>query len=73
MGEVINAYKILVGKREGKRPLRKPKCRWEDNIRTDLRDIGCEDFDWAHVLQDRYQWRTLVNTVTFKKGGKTLD
>jgi hypothetical protein len=60
---IRNAYNILVGKPKRKRPLGRPSCRWEDNIRMDLREIGWEDVDWMHVVQDRDQWRTLVNTV----------
>jgi hypothetical protein len=63
MGEKRNAYKILVGKPEGKRPLGRPRRRWVDNIKIDLREIGCEGMDWIEVAQDRDQWRALVNTV----------
>jgi hypothetical protein len=58
-----NAYSILVVKSEGKRTLERPKCRWEDNIRTDLREVGMEDLGWIHLAQDRDQWQPLVNTV----------
>jgi hypothetical protein len=61
--EVSNAYKILVGKPEGKRSLGRPRCRWEDNIRVDLKDIGWEGVDWIHLAQDRDRWWALVNTV----------
>jgi hypothetical protein len=63
MGEMRNAYKILVGKPEGKRPLGRPRQRWEDNIRMDLREIGWEGMDWVPLAQDRDQWWTLMNTV----------
>jgi len=63
MGEMKNAYKILVRKPEGKRLLRRPRHRWEDNIRTDLKEIGCEGVDWLHVAQDRDQWQAVVNRV----------
>jgi hypothetical protein len=63
MGEKKNAYRILVGKPEGKRPLGRPRRRWEDNIRMDLRKIGWSDLGWIDLAQDRDQWRTLVNTV----------
>jgi hypothetical protein len=63
VGEMINAYNILVGKPKGKRPLRRPRHRWEDNIRMDLREIGLEGVDWIHLAQDRNQWWALVNMV----------
>jgi len=52
MGEMRNAYKILVGKPEGKRPLGRHRHRWEDNIRMGLREIGSEGVDWIHLAQD---------------------
>jgi hypothetical protein len=58
-----NEYKIFVVKPEGKRPLRRPRYRWEGNIRMDLREIGWEHVDWRHVAQNRDQWRAVVNTV----------
>jgi hypothetical protein len=58
-----NAYKILVGKPEGKRPLRRNKHRWEDNIRMDLMEIGWKGVDWIHLAQDRDQWKAFVNMV----------
>jgi hypothetical protein len=54
---------ILVGKPEGKRPPRRPRGRWMDNIKTDLREIGWYHIDWIDLAQDRDQWRALVNTV----------
>ena len=54
--------RVLVGKPEGKRPLGKPRCRWEDNIRMDLREVG-GGVDWMELAQDRDRWRALVNTV----------
>jgi len=63
MKEMRNAYKILVGIPEGKRLLGRPKRRWENNIRTDLRETGWEGVDWIHLAQDRDQWRVVVNTV----------
>jgi hypothetical protein len=58
-----NAYRILVGKLEGKRPLGRPTRRWEDNIRMDLRETGWGGMDWIDLAQDRDQWRDVVNTV----------
>jgi hypothetical protein len=63
MGEMRNVYKILVRKREGTRPLGRPRHRWEDDIRMDLREIGWEGVDWIHVVQDRDQRRAVVNTL----------
>jgi hypothetical protein len=62
MGEVRGAY-ILVRRSEGKRPLRRTRHRWEDNIKMDLGEIGFGDVDWIHLAQDRNTWRALVNTV----------
>jgi hypothetical protein len=58
-----NAYRILVEKREGKRPLGRSRCRCVDNIKIDLREIGWDGTDWIDLAQDRDQWRALVNTV----------
>jgi hypothetical protein len=62
-GEKRNAYRILVRKPEGKRPLERLRHRWEDNIRMDLREIGWGCMDWIDLAQDRDQCRALVNTV----------
>jgi hypothetical protein len=62
-GEKRNACKILVGKPEGKRPLGRPRLRWLDNIKTDLIEIECDGTDWIDLVQDKDQWRALVNTV----------
>jgi hypothetical protein len=51
-----------VGKPEGKRPLERPRRRWKDTIKMDLREIGCNDMDWIHLVQDRDHWKALVNT-----------
>jgi hypothetical protein len=61
--EKKNAYRILVGKPEGTRPLGRPRRRWEDNIRMDLREIGWGGMEWIDLAQDTDQWRALVNTV----------
>jgi hypothetical protein len=63
MGDKKNAYRILVGISEGKRPLGRPRRRWVDNIKTDLREIGWDGMDWIGVAEDRDQWRALVITV----------
>jgi hypothetical protein len=63
MGEVRGAYNILVGRPEGRRPLGKPRRRWEYNIKMDLREIGFGDMDLIHLAQDRDRWGALVNTV----------
>jgi hypothetical protein len=56
-------YKVFMVKPEGKRPLGKPRRRWEDGIRTDLRDFGWGSVEWIQLAQDRDRWRALVNTV----------
>jgi hypothetical protein len=56
-------YRILVGKPEGKKPLRRPRCRWVDNIKMDLREIEWDGVDWIDMAQNREQWRALLNTL----------
>jgi hypothetical protein len=63
MGETRNAYRILVGKPEGKRPLGRRRRRWVDDIKMDLGEIGWDGRGWIELVQDRDQWRALVNTV----------
>jgi hypothetical protein len=63
MGERKGAYRALVGKPEGRRPLGRPRRRWEDNIKMDLREDGWEGMDWINLGQDRDRWRALVNAV----------
>jgi hypothetical protein len=63
MREMRNAYNILVGRPEGKRPPGRPRLRWEDKIRMDLREIGWEGVGWIHLPQDRDQWWAPVNTL----------
>jgi hypothetical protein len=57
------AYRILVGKPEGKRSLGRPRPRWEDNIKMDLLEVGCGGMDWTDLAQDTDKWRALVNAV----------
>jgi hypothetical protein len=63
MGEERKLYKVLVGKAEGKRPLGRPRHRWEDGIRMDLREIGLGGADWSRLSQDRDQWWAVVSAV----------
>jgi hypothetical protein len=63
MEDMRNAYRILVGKPDGKKPVGRRRRKCEDNIKMDLREIGWEGVDWIHLAQDTDQWRTLVNTV----------
>jgi len=63
MGEERGVYRVLVRKPEGRRPLGRPRCRWGDNIRMDLQEVGCEYKDWIGLAQDEDRWRTLVNAV----------
>jgi hypothetical protein len=59
----MNTYRILLGKPEGKRPLRRPRCSWVDNIKMDLREIRWDGVDWIELAEDRDQWRAVANTV----------
>ena len=63
MGEGRCAYRILVGTPEGKRPLGRPRRKWQDNIKKDLQEVGCAGMDWIELAQDRDRWRALVNAV----------
>jgi len=63
MGERRDVYRVLVGKPEGKKPLGRPRLRWEDNIKMDLQEVGCGGMDWIELAQDGDKWRALVNTV----------
>ena len=63
MGEGRGVHRVLVGKPEGKRPLGRPRRRWEDNIKTDLQDVGRGCGDWMELARDRDSWRTLVSRV----------
>ena len=63
MGESRGVYRVLVEKPEGKRPLGRPRLRWEDNIKMSLQQVGCGSMDRIDVAQDRNRWRALVNVV----------
>jgi hypothetical protein len=63
MGEERKVHKVLVGTPEGKRPLERPRRRWEDGLKMDLREIGWGGVEWIHLAQDRDQWGTVVNAV----------
>ena len=63
MGEGRGVYRVLAGKHEGKRPLGRPRRRWEDNIKMDLQEVGGGCGDWLELAQDRDRWRALVSTV----------
>ena len=77
MEEGRGVHKVLVGKPEGKRPLGRPRCRWEDNIKMDFQEVGRGCGDWMELTQDRDRWRALVSTVmNFRvsiKCGEFLD
>ena len=75
-GEDRGVHRVLVGKPEGKRPLGRPRRRWEDNIKMDLQEVGGGRGDWIEFAQDRDGWRALVGTVRkfrFHKCGEFLD
>ena len=63
MEQFRNAYLVLVGKPESKRPLGRPRCRWEDNIKMELREVGCDPRGWTALAEDRDQWRAYVRVV----------
>jgi hypothetical protein len=76
VGEGRGVYRVLVGRPEGKRPLGRPRRRWEDNIKMDLREIRIEGANWIQLAQDRVQWRAFVSTVTtfeFHKESRQLS
>jgi hypothetical protein len=68
MGEKRNVYRLLVGKPQGKKLLGRPRRRWIDNIKMDLLDIRLNVVDWIGLVQDRYKWRALVNSVMKLQG-----
>ena len=63
MGDRRGEYRVLVGKHKGKRPLGKPRRRWQDNAKMDLQEVSWEGTDWIDLAQDRYRWRALVNAA----------
>jgi hypothetical protein len=63
MGEERGVYRVFVRKPERKRPLGRPRRRWEDNIKADLQGVGCGGMDWIKLAKDRDSWRALVNAV----------
>ena len=63
MGERRGVYRVSVGKPEGKSPLGRPRHRWDDIIKMDLQEVGCEGMDWIDLAHDRDRWRVLVNAV----------
>jgi hypothetical protein len=63
MGKERKVYKVWVGKPEGKRPLGRPRRRWEDGIIMDLKEIGLGGVDWIRLAQDSYRWRAVVSAV----------
>jgi hypothetical protein len=63
MGEGRGVYRVLVGRPEGKRPLGRPRRRWENNIKMDLRELEIDGANWIRLAQDRVQWRASVNTL----------
>jgi hypothetical protein len=63
MGKGRGVYRVLVGRPEGKRPLGRPRRRWEDNIKLDVREIGIDGSNWIRVVQNRVHWRAFVNMV----------
>ena len=63
MGEGRSVYRVVVREPEGKRPLGRPRHRWEDNIKMDSQEVECEGMDWIDLAEDRDRWRTLLNAV----------
>jgi hypothetical protein len=72
MGEMQNAYKILIGNPDEMRPFRKPRSRWEDNIIFDLKEVGCEGVNWVQLAQNMFQWWTFAKPSYSLKAGNLL-
>ena len=68
MEQFKNACRVLVGRSQGKRPSGRPRRRWEDNIKMDLREVGCDPGDWTALAEDRDQWRAYVRAVMNLRG-----
>ena len=65
MEDKRDAYRFMVGRPEGKRPLERPKHRWEDNTKIDLKEVGWGDMDWIDLAQETDRWRVFVNEVMY--------
>ena len=63
MGEGRDVYRVLVGKPEGNKPMGRPRHRWDDNIKMDLQEVGCEGMYWIDLTQDRDRWQALIYAV----------
>ena len=63
MGDRRGVYRVLVGKLDGKRPVGRPRLRWDDNTKMDLQEVGCGRVDWIELAQDMERWRALVNAL----------
>jgi hypothetical protein len=63
MWDERGVYRVLVGKPKGRRPLERARCRWEDNIRIDVQEVGCGGMDWIGLAQDRDGWQAIVNAI----------
>jgi len=63
MGEGRGVYRVLVGKPEGRRPLGRPRRKWEGNIKMEIQEVGCWGMDWIRLAQDTDRWRALVNAL----------
>jgi hypothetical protein len=73
MGEIINVYTSFIRTPEGKRALEKCRCRWEDNIKKDHKEMGMEGMDWRHLAEDRIWWQALMNSYKLPGSIKSMD